>query len=108
MEIAFLIIPNWMETRGPLLLEVDGYELEAPLTEHLLLTRVADVPGAIEEVVAYVGEAEPNVQDVTVGRHPGDGVAIVVMSLDRGLTTDEIDALLAGDGVQSVRSVALD
>ncbi len=99
---------TWMETRGPLLLEVDGCELEAPLTEHLLLTRVADVPGAIEEVVAYVGEAKPNVQDVTVGRHPGDGVAIVVMSLDRGLTTDEIDALLAGDVVQSVRSVALD
>ncbi len=99
---------TWMETRGPLLLEVDGCELEAPLTEHLLLTRVADVPGAIEEVVAYVGEAQPNVQDVTVGRHPGDDVAIVVMALDRGLTTDEIDALLGGDGVQSVRSVALD
>jgi D-3-phosphoglycerate dehydrogenase len=95
-----------MGRKGPVLTEVDGYEIELPITEHMLLVRNEDVPGVIGRVGTYLGETGINIADMAVGRHPKGG-AMMGMSLDGPLREDDVDAILALDGVASARYIML-
>jgi D-3-phosphoglycerate dehydrogenase len=95
-----------MGRKGPVLTEVDGYEIELPITEHMLLVRNQDVPGVIGRVGTYLGEAGINIADMAVGRHPGGG-AMMGMSLDGPLDDADVDVILALHGVASARYIRL-
>ena len=93
--------------KGPVLVEVDGYRIELPITEHLLLLRNADVPGMIGKVGTVLGEAGVNIADMVVGRSPTGEDAMMGLSLDRPLTDEELERLLGLDGVLAARFVDL-
>ncbi len=93
-----------MERKGPVVTEVDGYEIELPITENMLLVRNEDVPGVIGRVGTYLGDAGLNIADMAVGRHP-DGGAMMGLSLDGPLTDDDVAAILALTGVAAARYI---
>jgi D-3-phosphoglycerate dehydrogenase len=100
------IAGTFMARKGPVLVEVDGYEIELPITDHMLLIRNENVPGVIGRVGTYLGDAGVNIADMAVGRHP-DGGAMMGLSLDRLLTDADVSAILAIDGVAAARYIHL-
>lgn len=96
-----------MGHRGPVLVEVDGYDIEFPITSHMLLIRNADTPGVIGRVGTLLGDASVNISDMAVG-HGADGGAMMGLSLNQGLGEDLVAALLHLDGVLAARYIRLD
>ena len=93
--------------KGPVLIEVDGYEIEVPLEGHILLVRNDDVPGAIGAVGTYLGNVGVNITDMVVGRSPDGAASMMGLRLDRGLDDDAIEGLLALESVLAARYLDL-
>ncbi len=96
-----------MAYRGPVLVEIDGYELEFPISRHMLLIRNSDTPGVIGRVGTLLGDEGRNVSDMAVGRSTQGG-AMMGLTLDQGLDENLVDALRNLDGVLAARYIRLD
>ncbi len=96
-----------LERKGPVLVEVDGYQIELPLSAHLLLLRNDDVPGMIGKVGTALGEAGVNITDMVVGRSPEGAAAMMGLSIDRALTDEEVAAVRDLDGILAARAIDL-
>lgn len=96
-----------MARKGPVLVGLEGYAIEVPLTRYMLLVRNADVPGCIGRVGTYLGEIENNIADMVVGRGPDDKAAMMGIALDGPLGASEIEGLLALNGIEAARFVDL-
>lgn len=95
-----------MAHRGPVLVEVDGYEIEFPMSRHMLLVRNSDTPGVIGRVGTALGDAAINISDMAVGRGTGDG-AMMGMSVEAEID-DDLLALIKGlEGVLAARYIRL-
>ena len=90
-----------MARKGPVLVEVDEYEIELPITEHMLLIRTEDVPGMIGKVGTFLGDLGVDIADMVVGRHRAGG-AMMGLCIDRQLDEDSV-AQAAGAGWRGSR-----
>lgn len=95
-----------MERKGAVLLEVDEYEMELPITSHMLLIRNDDVPGMIGRVGTYLGEADINIADMVVGRNR-HGEAMMGICIDRPISDDRLAAITSFPGVAAARYIDL-
>jgi D-3-phosphoglycerate dehydrogenase len=93
-----------LERKGPVLVRVDGYEIELPITAHMLLLRNEDVPGTIGRVGTLLGDSEVNIADMVVGRHP-EGGAMMGLSLYAPLPDGMIEQLVSLAGIASARYI---
>lgn len=101
------IAGTFMAKKGPVLIEVDGYEIEVPITSHLLLLRNDDVPGVIGRVGMFLGNRSVNISDMVVGRSPEGHAAMMGLSLDDALSDDDIAEFLRLDGINAARYIDL-
>jgi len=90
------------------LVEVDGFELEVPLAEHLLVLRYTDRPGVIGVVGRLLGDAGVNIAAMQVGRKGEGGDAVSVLTLDDTAPPGLVEEITAEIGAASVRVVTLD
>jgi D-3-phosphoglycerate dehydrogenase len=90
------------------LVEVDGFELEVPLAEHLLVLRYTDRPGVIGVVGRLLGDAGVNIAAMQVGRKGEGGDAVSVLTLDDTAPPGLVEEITAEIGAASVRVVRLD
>lgn len=98
---------TFMARKGAVLVGVDGYAIEVPLTGHMLLVRNDDVPGCIGRVGTYLGDTGHNISDMVVGRGPDGSAAMMGISLYGPFTQTDLDGLLALDGVNAARYIDL-
>jgi D-3-phosphoglycerate dehydrogenase len=98
---------TYMERKGAVLIGVDGYAIEVPLTDHLLLVRNEDVPGCIGRVGTFLGDVGSNISDMVVGRAPSGAAAMMGIALDEPLSQDNASGLLALDGIAAARYINL-
>ena len=98
---------TFMAKKGPVLTEVDGYEIEVPLTEHMLLIRNRDTPGVIGRVGTYLGSLAVNIANMVVGRSPEGEAAMMGLSLDQPMNDDAVSGLLAVEGILAARYIDL-
>jgi D-3-phosphoglycerate dehydrogenase len=98
---------TFMSRKGAVLVGIDGYAIEVPLTHHMLFVRNDDSPGCIGRVGSYLGDRGYNIADMVVGRSPTGKGAMMGIALDAPLMADEISGLLALDGIAAVRYVDL-
>jgi D-3-phosphoglycerate dehydrogenase len=98
---------TFMERKGAVLIGVDGYAIEVPLTDHLLLVRNEDVPGCIGRVGTFLGDVGSNISDMVVGRAPNGAAAMMGIALDEPLSQDDASGLLALDGIAAARYINL-
>ncbi len=101
-----VIAGSVMAHRGPVLVEVDGYDIELPIAPHMVLVRNADTPGVIGRVGTVLGDAGVNIADMAVGRTVGDG-AMMGISIDGELPEATLDALRDTEGVLAARYIRL-
>ena len=98
-----------MGNRGPVLVEVDRFEIEAPITPHMVLIRNTDMPGVIGAVGTYLGNAEVNIAEMAVGNYEDHGAigAMMGLSVSRAISDAEVDDIASIDGVLAVRYLSV-
>jgi D-3-phosphoglycerate dehydrogenase len=90
------------------LVDVDGFDLEVPLAEHLLVLRYTDRPGVIGVVGRMLGDAGVNIAAMQVGRRGEGGEAVSVLTLDAPAAPALVDDVAHAIGADDVRLVTLD
>jgi D-3-phosphoglycerate dehydrogenase len=90
------------------LVDVDGFELEVPLAEHLLVLRYTDRPGVIGVVGRLLGDAGVNIAAMQVGRKGEGGDAVSVLTLDDNVPPGLPERVASEIGAASVHVVKLD
>lgn len=98
---------TYMERKGAVLIGVDGYAIEVPLTDHLLLIRNDDTVGCIGRVGTYLGDMGSNISDMVVGRAPDGTAAMMGIALDEPISQQDAAGLLALDGIAAARYINL-
>jgi D-3-phosphoglycerate dehydrogenase len=93
--------------KGPRIVEIDGYEVDAVAEGAMLLTRHRDVPGMVGRIGTILGDAKANISTMQVARSTRGEGAMMVLDVDRPLERHVLDAIAAVEGIESVRSIQL-
>ncbi len=96
-----------MERKGAVLVGVDGYAIEVPIAEHLLLVRNDDTPGCIGRVGTFLGDIGCNISDMVVGRGPDGSAAMMGIALDASFPHEKLNGILELEGINAARYVEL-
>ena len=93
----------------PHLLEAWGQRFNLQLEPHVALFRYRDQPGMVGRVGTAFGEAGVNIESAAVGHADGgNGVsAVMVVTTDRPVPQEVLDAIVEEDGFTDARSVSL-
>jgi len=79
--------------RNPLLVEIDGYEMEAELEGYVLMLQNEDRPGVIGPLTMAMGEAGVNIASMRVARKTKGETAIMILNVDNKVEEETIQKL---------------
>ncbi|GAA1128257.1 phosphoglycerate dehydrogenase [Arthrobacter flavus] len=89
------------------LVGVNGYDLEIPISEHLLVLLYQDRPGVIGTLGRLLGEKDINIAGMQVARNTEGGQALSLLTVDSAVPQDVLDALKEAIGATVAREVDL-
>ncbi|MFD2130545.1 phosphoglycerate dehydrogenase [Pseudogracilibacillus auburnensis] len=92
---------------GARIVKVDDYSMDVIPEGHLLLVHHKDQPGAIGRVGNLLAENDVNIATMQVGRLHIGGNAIMMLTIDRPLTKEELEQIRAMEGFDRVTAVDL-
>jgi D-3-phosphoglycerate dehydrogenase len=87
------------------LVEIDDFDLEVPLSEHLVVLRYADRPGIVGTVGGALGDAGVNIGGMQVSRDTVGGQAVMVLTVDASPGAEVLERIaqeIAADQVVGV------
>jgi D-3-phosphoglycerate dehydrogenase / 2-oxoglutarate reductase len=90
------------------LVEVDGFDLEVELTEHLAFFSYVDRPGIVGQVGRILGEADVNIAGMQVSRDRKGGKALVALSVDSSIPPAALQEIATAVQADAARSVDLE
>jgi D-3-phosphoglycerate dehydrogenase len=90
------------------LIEIDGFEIDVPVSEHLAFLRYTDRPGVVGNAGRLLGEADINIGGMQVSRDEAGGQALIALTVDSAIPTDVLARIAAEVGAASARSVDLE
>ena len=91
------------------LVEVDGFDVDVPLSEHLAFLRYADRPGVVGAAGRILGDAGINIGGMQVSRAtPRAARRSIALTVDSAIPADVLAAIADEIGAASARSVDLD
>ena len=88
------------------IVEVDGFDVDVPVSDHIAFFRYADKPGVVAVVGTVLGEAGINIAGMQVGRDASSN-AMIVLTVDSPIPADRIDEIVTRIGAQGGRAVDL-
>lgn len=88
------------------LVAIDAFEVEMPLSEHLLVFRYEDRPGVVATLGRLLGEADVNIAGMQVARGPA-GRALGVLALDSPVPSAVVDAIASAIDADDARALEL-
>ncbi|MGH3095021.1 MAG: phosphoglycerate dehydrogenase [Streptosporangiales bacterium] len=89
------------------LVEVDGYDVDIVLAEHMAFFRYFDRPGIVGTVGRLLGDAQINIAGMQVGRDDEAVHALVVMTVDQTMPADLMSTITTTIGAEYGRVVDL-
>jgi D-3-phosphoglycerate dehydrogenase len=89
------------------LVEVDGFDIEVTLAEHMAVFRYDDRPGIVGQVGRILGEAGVNIAGMQVSRDRKGGHALVAMTVDGAIPSGVLDEIVTEIGAATARQVDL-
>ncbi|WP_168583545.1 phosphoglycerate dehydrogenase [Gephyromycinifex aptenodytis] len=92
----------------PKLVGVAGFDLEIPLSRHMVFYRYQDRPGVIGLVGGMLGEAGVNIAGMQVARDDEAAECIVVLTIDSPIPAPILARIKAAIGASLVATVCLD
>ncbi|PXA68015.1 phosphoglycerate dehydrogenase [Cryobacterium arcticum] len=75
------------------IVEVNGYDVEVPFAEHLIVMLYTDRPGIVAVYGREFGEAEINIAGMQIARHEAGGKALSVLTVDSPVPATLLDSL---------------
>lgn len=89
------------------LVEVDGFDIEVTLSDHMAVFRYEDRPGIVGSVGRILGEARVNIAGMQVSRDRKGGHALLVMTVDGAIPGPVLDEIVSDIGAEVARQVDL-
>lgn len=87
--------------------EVNGFDVDLPLTEHMVFLRYADRPGVVGVIGRLLGDAAVNIAGMQVGRAAKGGEALVALTVDSSVPPAVLAEIGTEIGADFVRPVNL-
>jgi D-3-phosphoglycerate dehydrogenase / 2-oxoglutarate reductase len=92
--------------KEPRLVSVDAHDVEVPPSAHLTIIRNDDRPGMIGVVGTTLAECGVNIANMSLGRSPKGGSALMAIATDQALPTTAVAALRAAPGITGVHQIS--
>ncbi|MDO7869117.1 phosphoglycerate dehydrogenase [Nocardioides jiangxiensis] len=89
------------------LVEVNGFDVDIELTEHLAFFRYEDRPGMVGTLGGILGDAGVNIAGMQVARDAKGGQALVALSVDSAIPAETLAKVEAEIKAESVRAADL-
>lgn len=89
------------------LVEVDGYVIDVPPSEHMVFLAYEDRPGVVGTMGRILGDAGVNIAGMQVSRSARGGSALVGMTIDSALPHEVLAEIVTAIGAESGRTVDL-
>jgi len=87
--------------------EVDDFDVDVPISEHMAFFRYHDRPGIVGIVGQMLGEAGVNIGGMQVSRDDPDGHALIVLTIDSAVPAEDVAAIATRIEAHSGRVVDL-
>jgi D-3-phosphoglycerate dehydrogenase len=87
------------------LVEVDGFDVDVPVSEHLAFLRYADRPGVVGIAGRILGDAGVNIGGMQVSRDEAGGHALIALTVDSAIPAEVLAQIGEEVGATSVRAV---
>lgn len=89
------------------LVAVNGYDIEIPISEHLLVISYQDRPGVIGTLGRILGENSINIAGMQVARNAEGGQALSLLTVDSSVPQEVLEAVKNAIGASMAREVDL-
>jgi D-3-phosphoglycerate dehydrogenase len=89
------------------LVEVNGFDVEVALSDHMVFATYDDRPGIVGTVGQLVGQAAVNIAGMQVSRHSAGGSALMVLTVDSALPPGTVEEMQTEIGASSIRAAYL-
>ncbi len=86
---------------------VDGFDVEVPLTDHLLVFRYVDGPGVVGRIGAALGAGGVNIAGAQVSRTRQGGEALMALGVDSEVPPELLSRIATSIGATAARAVDL-
>lgn len=86
--------------------DVDGFDVDVPVSEHMAFLRYVDRPGVVGTVGRILGEAGVNIGGMQVSRDEA-GQALTVLTVDSAIAPEQLEAIIAEVKATSGKAVDL-
>lgn len=106
-SIARRVSGTLLNGLGPRIVKVDDYSMDVIPEGHLIFVHHQDQPGAIGRVGNLLAKNDVNIAAMQVGRIHVGGSAIMMLTIDRPLTQDELEQIREMEGFDRVTAVDL-
>ena len=90
------------------IVEVNGYELELPIPEHLLVFSYTDRPGIVATYGSLLGGAGVNIAGLQIARDEKKGTALSVLSIDAPVDEPLVERLREAIGADRLQTIDVD
>lgn len=90
------------------LIEIDGFEIDVPISAHMAFYTYEDKPGIVGVVGQILGSADVNIAGMQVSRTKAGGEALIALTVDSAIPADALDAIAKQIGAAAVKAVDLD
>jgi D-3-phosphoglycerate dehydrogenase len=90
------------------LTEVDGFDVDLQLVEHLAFFRYHDEPGIVGKLGNVLGSRGVNIAGAQVARQAAGGDALMALTVDTAIPADVLSEIATVIGATSARAVDLD
>ncbi|MFA5606565.1 MAG: phosphoglycerate dehydrogenase [Leucobacter sp.] len=87
---------------------INGYEIELPIPEHLLVFSYTDRPGIVATYGGLLGDAEVNIAGLQIARDEKRGTALSVLSIDAPISDELVEELRSEIGAETLRLIHVD
>lgn len=89
------------------LVDVDGFDVDVPISEHMAFFRYHDRPGVVGAVGQILGEAQVNIGGMQVSRDESGEHAVIVLTIDSGVPAEVLERIVSEIGAHTGRAVDL-
>ncbi len=90
------------------IVEVDGFDVDVPVSEHLVFLRYADRPGVVGIAGRILGDAGINIGGMQVSRDSAGGHALIALTVDSAISAEVLTGIGEEVGATSVRAVDIE
>ncbi|UCR89126.1 phosphoglycerate dehydrogenase [Mycetocola spongiae] len=89
------------------LVEINGYDIEVPISEHHIVMLYTDRPGIVAQYGTRFGEAQINIAGMQIARQEAGGQALTVLTVDSPVSEELLDQVRTDIDATAVRAVAI-